>query len=48
VSSLAFEPTYEAVGACERAGAAAPVELAFTCTADAEVIPARNREDPRT
>jgi hypothetical protein len=48
VDEMTFAPTVVAIGACERAGAAAPVELAFTCTADAEVIPARNREDPRT
>lgn len=48
MSSLAFEPTYEAVAAAERAGTAEPVALAFTYVAEAEVIPAQNREDPRT
>lgn len=44
---LTFAPHVVAIGSCERAGTADPVQLAFTCVADADVIPA-DREDPRT
>jgi hypothetical protein len=46
VPDLLFAPHVIAIGTCERAGTSAPVELAFTCQAEAEVIPAAG-EDPR-
>jgi hypothetical protein len=44
VADLTFAPTVIAIASCERAGAAEPVQLAFTCVAEAEVVPADGGE----